>query len=67
MRGVEVLVVSACVVGDDTVWCLYVLVVRGADELFGYTRCCLSCFDRGVVGYEDVDSPPIVGREVEVG
>ena len=34
MRGVEVVVVAACVVGDKDVWCWYVVVECGAGELF---------------------------------
>ena len=32
MRGLEVVVVAACVVGDDDVWCWYVVVCCGAGE-----------------------------------
>ena len=49
MRGVEVVVVTARVLGHNNVWCWYV-----------------PFFGRVVVGHEDVDSPRIVGREVEV-
>ena len=41
MRGVEVVVVGAHVVGDDDVWCWYVLVERGPGELFGAACCCV--------------------------
>ena len=66
MPGVEVVVVAACVVGDDTVLCLYVVVERGAEELFGEACCWAPCFGCGVVRHQDVDSPLIVGWEVEV-
>ena len=38
MRGVEVVVVVARVVGADDLRCWYVVVQRGAGELFGDTR-----------------------------
>ena len=66
MRGVEVVVVAARVVGDDDVWCWYVVVERGAGELSVDACCRGPCFGRGVFGHEDVDDPRIVGREVEV-
>ena len=66
MRGVEAVVVAACVVGDDDVRCLYVVVKRGVGGLFGDARCPVSCFGCGVVQHDDVDSPFIVGRQVEL-
>ena len=66
MRGVQVIVVAARVAGDDDVWGLYVVVERGAGELPRYALCCVPCFGCGGVGHEDVDSPRIVRREVEV-
>ena len=35
MRGLVVVVVAIRVVGDDDVWCWYVVVERGTGELFG--------------------------------
>ena len=66
LRGVEVVVVAACAVGKDDVWRWYVVVERGAGELFGDACCRAPSFQRGVMGYEDVDGSRIVGREVEV-
>ena len=66
MRGVEVVVVAACVVGDENVWHLYVVVEHGAEELVGDARCRVSCFGCGVVRHEDVNSPLIVSGEVVV-
>ena len=65
LRGLEIVVVAAPVVGEDDVWRWYVVVERGAGELFGDARCCAP-FRRGVVGHDDLDGPRIVGREVEV-
>ena len=66
MLRVEVVVVAARVVGDDDVWCWYVVVERGAGELFGDACCRIFCFGRGDVAHGDVDGPRNVGREVEV-
>ena len=66
MRGVEVVVVAARVVGDDDVGRRYVVVECGIGELFGDTCRRVPCFGRGVLGHEDVDGPRIVGREVKV-
>ena len=64
--GVEVVVIAARVVGDDDVWCWYVVVERGVRELFGDACRRVPCFGPGVVGNEDEDGPPIVGRKVDV-
>ena len=66
MRGVEVVVVTACGVCDDDVWRWYVVVERRVGELFGDARRRVPCFERGVVGHEDVDGPHIGGRKVTV-
>ena len=66
MYGVEVVVVSACFVGDHDAGCWYVVVERGAGELFGDACCRIPCFGGGVVEHEDVDSPGIVGRKLNV-
>ena len=66
MRGVEVVVVGARVVGNDDVGRRYVVVECSIGELFEDACRCVPCFRRGVVGHEDVDGPRIVGREVEV-
>ena len=66
MRGLEVVVVATRVPGDDDVWRWYVVVGFGIGELFGDACRHVPRFGRGVVGHEDVDSPRIVGREVEV-
>ena len=66
MRGVEVVVVAAGVVGDDHVGRQYVVVECGIGGLFGDACCRVPRFGRCVVGHEDVDGPRIVGREVEV-
>ena len=66
MCALEVVVVAACVLGDDNVWSLYVVLERGAEELFGDARCRVPCFGCGVVGHEDMDNPLIAGRAVKV-
>ena len=66
MRGVEVGVVAARVVGDDDVWRRYVVVECGIGKLFGDACRRVHRFGCGVLGHEDVDGPRIVGREVEV-
>ena len=66
MRGVEVVVVAARVVGNDDVGRRYVVVECGIGELFGDACRCVPRFWCGVAGHEDVDGPRIVGREVEV-
>ena len=66
MRGVEVVVVAARVVGDDDVGRWYVVVECGIVELSGDTCRRIPQFGSCVVGHEDVDGARIVGREVEV-
>ena len=66
MRGVEVVVVAARVVGDNDVGRRYVVVECGIGELFGDACRRVPRFGCGVVGHQDVDGPCIVGREVEV-
>ena len=66
MCGVEAVVVAAGFVGDHDLRCWYVIVERGAGNLFGDVRCTVPCFGCGVIGHEDVDSRLIVGSEVEV-
>ena len=66
MRGLEVVVVAARVVGDDDVGRRYVVVKCSIGELFGDACRLVPRFGRGVVGHEDLDVPRIVGREVEV-
>ena len=66
MRGVELVLVAARVVGDDDVGRQFVVVECGIGELFGDACRRVPRFGRGVVRHEDVDGPRIVGREVEV-
>ena len=66
MRGVEVVVVAARVLGDDDVGRRYVLVECGIGELYGDACRRVPRFGRGVVGHEDVDDPRIRGRVVKV-
>ena len=66
MRGLEVVVVAARVVGDAIFWRRYVVVEWGIRELFGDACCCVPRFRRGAVGHGVVDGLRIVGREVEV-
>ena len=62
MRGMEVVVVAARVVGDDDVGRRYVVVECGIAELHGDACRCVPRFGRGVVGHEDVDGPGIRGQ-----
>ena len=57
MRGLEVVVVATCVVGDDDVWRWYVVVECAIGELFGDACRRVPCFGCVVVGHEDVDGP----------
>ena len=66
MRGVEVVMVAACLVSDDEVRWWYVVVERGAGELSGDARRRSPCFGCNVVVHEDLEGPLIVGRKAEV-
>ena len=58
--------IAACFVGDNDVCSWYVVVELGAGQLLHNARCCVPCFECGVVEHQNVHSPGIVGREVEV-